>query len=178
MGISQQSDSFSENQKYNIIKTVILFLNFNFRCFSKIIFLSKPIFIFTDKKVEIKLFFYINHKKEINFSALSNIAIYLEKVFDTKVCFVITRIYYPYLNSNILSQYILHNINSNTFLNFQKAIQIYLFFKNTDLPANIQGIKIQINGRLTTKKIVPRKTTQTAFFGSFSMNINLIYFLH
>lgn len=59
--------------------------------------------------------------EEIN-SHIKTIRDIIEKLYNKEVSLVITRTYYPYINSYILAQYLTHNAKTNTFVRFQGDI--------------------------------------------------------
>ena len=145
---------------------------------------SKPSFSHTNSKVTIQLFYYHGPVQptintfSITESELSSMKkkIYglsnaLAQLYQKEVNLVVIRLYYPYLNSSILSQYLAHNAPSNTFVNFQEAILIYPSIYCISLPAHISGIKVQVSGRLVTERVVPRVTVKSAIVGSFNAKV-------
>ena len=149
-------------------------------------FVSKPNFSHTNSKVTIEFFYYTasknGKKKHVennknttccsarkNFSDLSTT---LAQVYQKEVNIIATRLYYPYLNSYILSQYIAHNASSNTFINFREAILTKPSLHKTNLPAHISGIKVQVSGRLVTERVIPRITVKSYVIGSFQRSSN------
>jgi len=146
-------------------------------------FISKPNFSHTNSKVTIQFFYYTASKNRKqthvqnnenttfrkNFSDLSTT---LAQVYQKEVNIIATRLYYPYLNSYILSQYIAHNASSNTFLNFREAILTKPSLHKTNLPAHISGIKVQVSGRLVTERVIPRITVKSYVIGSFQRSSN------
>ena len=141
-------------------------------------FISKPNFSHTNSKVTIKFFYYIasannrmstpalqnNESTIYHFSDLSTT---LALVYQKEVNVVATRLYYPYLNSDIISQYLAHNAPSNTFMDFQEAILTKPSLHKTNLLAHISGIKVQVSGRLVTETVIPRITVKSCLVGSF-----------
>lgn len=155
-------------------------------------FISKPNFSHTNSKVTIQFFYYTASKNGMrtrpeavqnnenttcwgrptarkNFSDLSTT---LAQVYQKEVNVIATRLYYPYLNSDILSQYLAHNAPSNTFMDFQEAILTNPSLHKTNLPAHISGIKVQVSGRLVTETVIPRITVKSCLIGSFQRNSN------
>nr|WBU10850.1 ribosomal protein S3 [Malassezia nana] len=83
------------------------------------------------------------------------------------------RLHYPYMNSQILGQYLIQNANKKNFLKFSDSILTYpslktgIFGKAGEensfiLPSYIQNIRLELSGRLTTEKVVPRVTKKIA----------------
>ena len=121
------------------------------------------------------------YKKEFN--ALTRI---LEIFFNSPVQLEITRIYYPFFDSNILAQII--NLNGK-FLSFERIVRQILskiILRNpktsryaVDLsPINknsvssyISGIRFKVAGRFYRQAIVPRKTVSLAQKGSLSRGV-------
>lgn len=149
--------------------------------------ISKPNFSHTcagASKVTIQFFYYtasntafggkISSTNELepfrkNFSELSTT---LAQLYQKEVNVIATRLYYPYLNSHILSQYLAYNAPSNTFMDFQEAILTNTSLHKTNLPAHISGIKVQVSGRLVTETVIPRITVKSYLIGSFQRNAN------
>lgn len=143
--------------------------------------ISKPNFSHTNSKVTIQFFYYTasntafggknssTNELRKNFSELSTT---LAQLYQKEVNVIATRLYYPYLNSHILSQYLAYNAPSNTFMDFQEAILTYPSLHKTNLPAHISGIKVQVSGRLVTETVIPRITVKSCLIGSFQRNAN------
>lgn len=150
--------------------------------------ISKPNFSHTNSKVTIQFFYYTASATESftgktfsnneqgpayafrkNFSELSTT---LAQLFQKEVSVIATRLYYPYLNSDILSQYLAYNAPSNTFMDFQEAILTNPSLHKTNLPAHISGIKVQVSGRLVTETVIPRITVKSCLIGSFQCGTN------
>lgn len=97
----------------------------------------------------------------------SELSVTLAQLYQKEVNIIVTRLYYPYLNSHILSQYLAYNAPSNTFMDFQEAILTNPSLHKTNLPAHISGIKVQVSGRLVTETVIPRITVKSCLIGSF-----------
>nr|APT42128.1 ribosomal protein S3 [Tilletia indica] len=133
-----------------------------------------------------------NMKKMIN--DLESTSLIGTSFHNKKITLQCSRIYYPYMNRDILAKYIAHNCSSNTFLNIQEIIsnrvrhsdditQIHqsqlrnMFIKKRNeytsfLTSMITGIKVKISGRLTTESIIPRVTVKSFQTGTFNQKIN------
>lgn len=148
-------------------------------------FISKPNFSHTNSKVTIQFFYYTaNVKNGMSTPALQNndstifrknfsdLSTTLAQVYQKEVNVIATRLYYPYLNSDILSQYLAYNAPSNTFMDFQEAILTNPSLHKTNLPAHISGIKVQVSGRLVTETVIPRITVKSCLVGSFQRTSN------
>ena len=143
----------------------------------KAFIISKPTFYHTSSEVTIQLFYYTpttNYTDNLSFNDqeifrknLSMLSKTLAQLFQKKVNFTAIRLYYPYLNSSIFSQYLAHNASSNTFLKFQESILTNPSLHKTNLPGYISGIKVQVSGRLVTETVVPRITVKSCVIGTF-----------
>lgn len=137
--------------------------------------ISIPEYTYTNSSVTISLFYYVGPTSVTSTSGLSilsteNIDILssiLTNILDKEVHLVLTRVYYPYINAYILAQYLAYNTSTDTFLNFEESILLYPSYSINNVPGNVTGIKIALNGRLTTEAVVPRLTTNIAIVGSF-----------
>lgn len=88
---------------------------------------------------------------------------------------------YPYLDSSILAQYVAMNRNKYNFTRmhkriFKKASSLRLLSTGRKresvlpldaLPGHITGLKMELAGRLTTQRSIPRKTVSNKHTGSF-----------
>ena len=142
-------------------------------------FISKPNFSYTNSKVTIQFFYYTSSNTDTNSKTsfhnevgsfrknFSDLSITLAQLYQKEVNVISTRLYYPYLNSDILCQYLAYNAPSNTFMDFQEAILTSPSLHKTNLPAHIHGIKVQLSGRLVTETVIPRITVKSCLIGSF-----------
>lgn len=150
-------------------------------------FISKPNFSHTNSKVTVQFFYYTaspnsgvssGHafNNEVTTGSFrkdfSELSTTLAQLYQKEVNVIATRLYYPYLNSDILSQYLAYNAPSNTFMDFQEAILTNPSLHKTNLPAHISGIKVQVSGRLVTETVIPRITVKSCLIGSFQRNVN------
>lgn len=81
---------------------------------------------------------------------------------------------YPYLDRTILGQYLALNAGKYNFLRMKKK----LFTRTKShsaphLPTRLTGVKVELAGRLTTQRSIPRKTVSNAYKGSFTVNNKL-----
>ena len=131
--------------------------------------------------VVVNVFYYIANKEQaLSTSTINSLGQVLSRLFHRPVELRLVRLYYPYLNSYILAQYIAINSNRYNFTRIQRAIFVSLraikakavqSLKSSNkglLPAYITGMKIRVSGRLVTQRSVPRQSVQTAQIGSFS----------
>nr|YP_010568250.1 ribosomal protein S3 [Cutaneotrichosporon mucoides]UZC57683.1 ribosomal protein S3 [Cutaneotrichosporon mucoides] len=149
---------------------------------------SKPKFNIGVNKVDINLFYYLkpnkNNKYEyrLDENTINNLGDLLSKLFKRQVELRFIKIGNPYLDRNILAQYIGKNASLYNFrrlkntairnTNIIKYLDPYNIF-NTNLPSNIIGLKIIFSGRLVTERLRPRMTVSTAKIGSFTSDKNL-----
>jgi len=137
--------------------------------------------------VVVNVFYYIANKEQaLSTSTINSLGQVLSRLFNRPVELRLVRLYYPYLNSYILAQYIAINSNRYNFTRIQRAIFVSLRAVKAKalqdnksdakglLPAYITGMKIRVSGRLVTQRSVPRQSVQTAQIGSFSGNNNII----
>ena len=88
------------------------------------------------------------------------------------------RIQHPYLNSSILAQFLALNAGKYNFTRMQKRV-----FKKAPtfdfndislnkevLPGLTTGVKLELAGRLTTQRSIPRKTVENKHIGSFTVD--------
>lgn len=87
---------------------------------------------------------------------------------------------YPYLDSKVLSQYLAINASKYGFTRLQKGVfnQVSTIVTENALPVSAMnsmttGIKVELAGRLTTQRNIPRKTVNNAYTGSFTASDNL-----
>jgi ribosomal protein S3 len=134
---------------------------------------SKPIYAYTSTKVTVQVFYYASRFSSVKETfgtkgseSLFSLSDSLVSVYGKEVSLTFTRIHYPYLNSYIFAQYLMHNSPSNTFVRFRDSILRYPSKNASALPASICGIKIEVSGRLVTEAVVPRVSKKTYQFGS------------
>lgn len=110
------------------------------------------------------------------FKILCNI---LSNLFKKPVELNLTRLHYPYLDSNILVnllgiminkiklRIIVRKLFANTII--KKLNNLYIKKNNSKIiPAFLTGINIRVAGRLYTQKIIPRKTVKTIIKGAYA----------
>lgn len=74
----------------------------------------------------------------------------------------LVRLQYPYLESSILAQYVAINAGKYNFLRMRKMVM------NKGKSGLASGLKLELAGRLTTQRSIPRKTVENGHTGSFS----------
>lgn len=164
-----------DNAKKMIASSLINSYFYSIRNNESSLLYSSPTYSITNSKVTIHIFYYVNFAKDFKGSGeampaakISSLSNSLAFLYKKEISLVITRIYYPYLNSSIFSKYLAHNAPSNTFIHFKDSILTYPSRNASKLPFFINGIKIELSGRLLTEAVVPRITRKTTVFGSFS----------
>lgn len=80
------------------------------------------------------------------------------------------RLRYPYSDNVILSQYLATNAGKYNFLRMKKMlfdkIHCEISPNSTSLPSHLSGVKMELAGRLTTQRSIPRKTVANVHKGS------------
>lgn len=99
---------------------------------------------------------------------INNLSIILQKIYGCRVHVICNRVHYPYINAQILCQYLGYNANKNTFIHIWKSIINNPVLNANSLNAFIVGIKIIVQGRLITERIIPRITSKSVVIGTFS----------
>nr|WBU10756.1 ribosomal protein S3 [Malassezia cuniculi] len=169
------------------------------------IIISKPSISHTNNNIYINIFYFINNSnskikdkninynnnnnnsfnsndKEIFNNKIVNLSKILSVIYNKSVKINITRINYPYLNSNILAKYLSINANTNTFQHFVESIITYPNLNptgynsiydndNFTLPSFITDITIQLSGRLVTEKAIPRVTKKISRISSDQVSL-------
>ena len=108
----------------------------------------------------------------------------------------LVRLQYPYLDSTILAQYVAMNASKYNFTRMQKTLfnkislvgpQFSKLVNNksnydlsivtnniqSSLPSNMTGLKVELAGRLTTQRSIPRKTVSNYQKGSFNSSFSI-----
>jgi len=81
---------------------------------------------------------------------------------NTRVELRLVRLQYPYLESSILAQYVAINAGKFNFLRMRKMVM------SKGKSGLGSGLKLELAGRLTTQRSIPRKTVENGHTGSFS----------
>lgn len=139
------------------------------------VLISSPIYNQSNNKVNITLFYYHkNNQMEIlSQEKLQELCKTLSLIFHKEVHIEMIRVHYPYMNSQILAQYLVNNASKKNFLKFSDAILTYPSLKagvygkageedSFILSSYIQNIRLELSGRLVTEKVVPRVTKKIA----------------
>ena len=160
---------------------------------------STPLFRVSSNRVIVQLFYY-NYKTGLSatdkispfcFVAPQQGTTYTNKALDT-LGIVLSLLYpnmtlelrfmrlqQPYLNSNILAQYLAINASKYNFNRLQNILlsAVHIIKRNAlaidtvhSQPMRlVTGVKVQLSGLLTTQRAAPRKTVYTASAGTFSV---------
>lgn len=133
------------------------------------ILLSYPSIHTSLNKVTITYLYYI--PTSINTDTLNSMIVPLSTSLSTlygkSVDIRLIQIHYPYMNSRIFAQYLIHNNDTNTFSHIVDAFNKYPNFGFNSLNSHISGIKVELNGRIYTEPKIPRLTTKSAITRSF-----------
>lgn len=139
---------------------------------------SKPVVKMTRKSVNIYLFYYSKDLK-LNRNTVNNLGEIITRLYNKPVELRLIRLSYPYLDANILAQYIRWNLQDYKIVQITNKLFDSLFIikrpnrektLNSKLPSHIMGIKVRVSGRLLAERSRPRFTVQTAERGTFSKN--------
>ena len=177
------SYSFKSHLTNNIMKnneniTSLLAIYFsNMKKQHKGLIFSNPKYSNTSTKITVEIFYYIAQPKHAikiipNMQNIfqNNVTIALKDTINSicgkEVALQFIRIHYPYFNSSIFSQYLSHNAFANTFVQFQNSILTSPSRNASALPGSLSGIRIQVSGRMTTERIVPRITQKSYGVGT------------
>jgi Mitochondrial ribosomal protein (VAR1) len=184
----------------NSIFTILDSLFFSMSCL-----ISKPVFVNTPKKLKIQLFYYLKRENNyfsfghaghavaglapkggglgLNLNKLNILTEYLTKFYKKPVELELNRLYYPYFDSNILSNFIglisnnvkLRYIFRNLFKDAKLKKPANLISSASRapdnyplIPAYLSGMKIKIAGRLLTQRIKPRLTVKITQKGTLA----------
>ena len=145
----------------------------------KDVLIGSPKFIITTNKIIVQIPYYSRTVlRETNVNALMSL---LKSTKQIELRFI--RLQYPFLDSSILSQYLALNASKYNFLRmkkilFQKSLggtdtASRRFLDDTYLPSLSTGVKMELSGRLTTQRSIPRKTVINAHKGSFTVSNKL-----
>lgn len=124
-------------------------------------------FTYYSKKRQIN---YITYKKELQVLRILIQELYVEQ--NREVVFVVNRVRYPFINSQIFAINIAKNLY--VFRNIRKAAKRSNNWNNKNdnniiiikLPFLIKGIRIELHGRLLNEHFKPRKSKKTFIFGN------------
>ena len=121
-------------------------------------------------------FYAITKIYQNKFKELTNI---LSNQLSKNIQLEITRLHYPYKNSNILANFLALLINRIKFIRLTRKIIKYSIVKrfnnhnllNTDskFPSYLSGFKIKIGGRLMKYRVVRKRTVKLVQRGAYSI---------
>lgn len=139
---------------------------------------GKPVFTVTAETVIVRVFYFVPVAGQaLNNNTVNNLGKALSSLFGRAVELRLVKLHYPYLNSDILAQYIAYNTQDYTLVQICRALFGSIPpVKNTQstnalgvlLPSHIIGIKVRVSGRLISERSRPRQTKQTVQTGSFA----------
>nr|YP_009912201.1 ribosomal protein S3 [Dictyophora indusiata]QLD96638.1 ribosomal protein S3 [Dictyophora indusiata] len=103
---------------------------------------------------------------------------FLEKIFNKKIELELIRLKYPAHNSHILAQVLALSSKNLKFFTIMRKLLYNVNIKHPGflkhnfniIPSYLSGIKIRLGGRLSTEKLIPRKTVKTYQIGSIARN--------
>jgi len=147
------------------------------------ILISNPIFDHSTNQVQITVFYYYNDENSqvkdfvkyhyLQEDKLVEVSKVLSSlVFKKKVNLNLIRVRYPYMNSQILAQYLCGKTDKNKFsqlcdaLVSKSSVKVGLFGKVGEdgekyiLPSYIDSIRLELSGRISSERVVPRMTKQ------------------
>jgi ribosomal protein S3 len=133
-----------------------------------------PQFIFTTNKVIVQVPYYARPGRLLTETKINALVTRLSLICPIELRLV--RLQYPYLDSSILAQYLGLNAGKYNFLRMKKMLfkkQANLRSEPFNLPSWSTGVKMEIAGRLTTQRSIPRKTVTNAHKGSFTVSNKL-----
>lgn len=146
------------------------------------ILISNPTYDIGTNQVDITLFYYYQDEPEIENFVKSHylreehvemLSKQLSLVFNKHINLNLIRVYYPFMNSQILAQYLCGKTDKNKFsqlcdaLVAKTSLNIALFGKSGSdkekfiLPSYIDSIRLELSGRLASERVVPRLTKQS-----------------
>lgn len=138
------------------------------------VIISNPIFKKTHNGIHINIYYFEGRKNEFLAAFIdSKTTDAITKYYNRNVTVNFTKIHYPYMNASVFSQYLFYNSPANTFIHFQNAVLKYISWHGKELTSHMEGIKVEISGRMITEKVIPRVTKKSIVLGSLS-NCNYI----
>lgn len=183
------SYQFTNRKNLRVTEEIYKIINSAFGYMST--WISKPIYHITPKKIKIQLFFYWKpiskaYKKSFLFSRflilnkrkLVALNEFLSKKFQKKVELHITRLFYPFYDSNILVNLIALIINFRKLGYIRKTIlgrakvkytkRAMVSTKISNIPAFLSGIRIKIAGRIYSRNLKYKVRNRDISIGSLS----------
>jgi len=99
---------------------------------------------------------------------INALGVTLTQLFNKTVEIRLIRLQYPYLDSSILAQYLAINAGKYNFTRMQKNLfsKVPIVLPLDVMPSQLTGIKLELAGRLTTQRSIPRKTVENVHTGS------------
>ena len=159
------------------------------------ILISKPKFQHSTNEVQITLFYYYNDENPqakdfvqhhyLKESKVLELCKSLSSlVFKKKVNLNLIRLRYPYMNSQILAQYLCGKTDKTKFVQLcdalvsKSSLKVALYGKsgsdkNFILPSYMDSIRLELSGRLASERVVPRLTKQVYRMDSPNTNTGI-----
>lgn len=132
--------------------------------------ISKVTIKHTSNKITIH-FLYYNPFSSLSDQDMMNLTSLLEQYYHQKVEVTVNQLRYPFMNADILAQYLVLNSDKARFKFIKRAVYRQVVMNPSmwnHMSVYMTGIKVDINGRLINEKIIPRKTTLTMSKGTLT----------
>ena len=158
------------------------------------ILISNPMYDHSANGVNITVFYYYNDNPRVeNYvkmhylceDHLKVISNQLSMVFKKSAHLHLIRVHYPYMNSQILAQYLCGKTDKTKFVQLcdalvsKSSLKVALYGKsgsdkeNFILPSYMDSIRLELSGRLASERVVPRLTKQVYRMDSPNTNTGI-----
>ena len=156
------------------------------------ILISNPMYDHSANGVNITVFYYYNDNPRVeNYVKMHNlcenhlkvISNQLSMVFKKSAHLHLIRVHYPYMNSQILAQYLCGKTDKTKFVQLcdalvsKSSLKVALYGKsgsdNFILPSYMDSIRLELSGRLASERVVPRLTKQVYRMDSPNTNTGI-----
>lgn len=87
---------------------------------------------------------------------------------DVLITIQMTQVHYPFMNRQILANYLVHRSQTHTFLELKQLLLNRFQFDTVSQYTSISGIQIDLKGRLETESVIPRVTKSTFQIGNIN----------
>lgn len=147
------------------------------------VYASKPVLSISSGSVVVHLFYYVQPEAvgpggpaisstgALEASTVNNLGELLSEVLGHPVELRLVKLYYPYLDAYILSQWIAAEVVGTKLSIVMKRLSLMVGPVQSGgrgvLSAAVVGLKVRLGGRLTMEPARPRQTVQSATLGSF-----------
>jgi len=127
----------------------------------------------TLNKITVSVPYYLK-EGSLNHNVINNIGLIASSSTHYPVELELIRLQAPYLDADVLAQYLSAELMANTFRKvIVQLIRLVGPLKNNSInmpmPGAILGVKVQLSGRLVLEPTRPRMTTQSMSLGSFTV---------